>query len=77
MGVQYDQFMVEEFPTYAKGELSAHKRRLLLSKWAGEAWKVMERERIAAEEACAAGSIGSDPSTVLPRLPEDRLHGHG
>ena len=62
MGLAYDNFMVHDFPTYAKGQLSASVRRVLLSKWAGAAWTQLEAERVEREEACK-----KDP-TATPSL---------
>jgi hypothetical protein len=57
MARKYDDFMAYDIQAYPWGKVPTPERRRLLTVWAGDAWRQLEKERVAREEAHA-----KDPS---------------
>ena len=51
MGIYYDEWMAEQFDNIVDGHVSASDRRILLTKWAGRAYRHLEQEREGCEKA--------------------------
>jgi hypothetical protein len=62
MGESYDLWMSNEYEAIAEGKVSAANIRVLLTKWAGDAYRALEEEREALEVPWLAGVVGAEPS---------------
>jgi hypothetical protein len=63
MGIYYDEWMAEQFDSIVGGHVSAGERRVLLTKWAGRAYRHLEQEREECEKA-----VLQDPSAEPSRF---------
>jgi hypothetical protein len=64
MGKSYDLWMSNEFEKIVDGKVSTADIRVLLTKWAGDAYRELEEEREALEEPCLPGVEGAEPSRI-------------
>jgi hypothetical protein len=62
MGIYYDEWMASDFENIVDGHVSAAERRILLTKWAGRAYRHLEAERGAAEQQWLADPVNNEPS---------------
>jgi hypothetical protein len=68
MGIYYDAWMAAEYDKIADGKVSTEQRRILLTKWCGQAYRELEEEREAKEGPWLAAML--DPPTWPEPWPE-------
>ena len=67
MATKYDDWMAKEFDSYCNVHVTARQRRVLMTKWAGEAYRELEAEREECERKDTHSRFYQATSATGPR----------